>query len=128
VVTVSPVIYASPTVYVSSPIVAPPATTGPAVSSREELPPRVVEHPTGRYELRGDGVAIPYVWVWIPHPPAEPPPVPTSASEAPRAGADRSARRTEMYRWTDEEGTTFLTNRPERIPQSHRSQAQEPAS
>jgi hypothetical protein len=128
VVTVSPVIYASPTVYVSSPIVPPQAATLPPASSREEPLPRVVEHPTGRYELRGDGVATPYVWVWIPHPPADPPAGPLSAPEPPLGGASRAARRTETYRWTDEEGTTFLTNRPERIPQSYRSQAQEPAS
>jgi hypothetical protein len=128
VVTVAPVIYASPTVYVSLPVASPQAATVPVVSSGEELTPRVVEHPTGRYELRGDGVATPYVWVWRPHPPAEPPAGPTSAAEQPRVGADRAARRTETYRWTDEEGTTFLTNRPERIPQSYRSQAQEPAS
>jgi hypothetical protein len=27
---------------------------------------RVVQYPHGRYELRGDGVSVPYVWVWIP--------------------------------------------------------------
>ncbi len=26
----------------------------------------VVQYPTGRYELRGDGVSVPYYWVWIP--------------------------------------------------------------
>jgi hypothetical protein len=28
--------------------------------------PRIVQYPHGRYELRGDGMGIPYVWVWIP--------------------------------------------------------------
>jgi hypothetical protein len=27
---------------------------------------RVVHYPHGRYELRGDGLSVPYVWVWIP--------------------------------------------------------------
>ena len=48
----------------------------------------VVQYPQGRYELRGDGVSVPYYWVWIPiqyyayapAPPApgypEPPPPP----------------------------------------------------
>ena len=27
---------------------------------------RVVQYPHGRYELRGDGLGVPYVWVWIP--------------------------------------------------------------
>jgi hypothetical protein len=124
---VSPVIYASPTVYVSSPIVSPQPAPLPAASPREELMPRVVEHPTGRYELRGDGVATPYVWVWIPHPPGAPPGPPSSLAPLP-AGASPSASRTETYRWTDADGTTFLTNRPERIPPQFRSQAQEPAS
>ena len=26
----------------------------------------VVNYPTGRYELRGDGFAVPYRWVWVP--------------------------------------------------------------
>jgi hypothetical protein len=25
----------------------------------------VVQYPTGRYELRGDGVNVPYYWVWV---------------------------------------------------------------
>jgi hypothetical protein len=38
----------------------------------------VVQYPTGRYELRGDGASVPYSWVWIPAQPmvaAPPPPV-----------------------------------------------------
>lgn len=33
---------------------------------------RVVQYAHGRYELRGDGVSVPYAWVWIPNaaPPA----------------------------------------------------------
>lgn len=27
---------------------------------------RVVQYAHGRYELRGDGVSVPYAWVWIP--------------------------------------------------------------
>jgi len=39
--------------------------------------PRVVEYAHGRYELRGDGVSVPWAWVWIPSPsPAVPPPNP----------------------------------------------------
>src|SRR5262245_58208999 len=57
VINVSPVIYASPIVYVpAAPVVsaepAPVAMTPVAPPS-----PTVVEYPTGRYELRGDGVA-----------------------------------------------------------------------
>jgi hypothetical protein len=28
--------------------------------------PRVVQYAHGRYELRGDGVTVPWAWVWIP--------------------------------------------------------------
>jgi hypothetical protein len=28
--------------------------------------PRVAQYPHGRYELRGDGVSVPYAWVWVP--------------------------------------------------------------
>jgi hypothetical protein len=53
---------------------------------------RVVQHPTGRYELRGQGTAsAPYYWVWIPTGSAlasvpSLPGVPTGAVSAP---ADR---------------------------------------
>jgi hypothetical protein len=29
--------------------------------------PRVVQYAHGRYELRGDGVTVPWAWVWIPN-------------------------------------------------------------
>ena len=44
----------------------PAPARGPAVS-------RVVEHPHGRYLLRGDGVNTAYQWVWLPNPPPPPP-------------------------------------------------------
>jgi hypothetical protein len=54
-------------------------TTSPAVVSPGD---RVVMATNGRWELRGDGRATPYYWVWIPagstvvtHP-AAPPPLP----------------------------------------------------
>jgi hypothetical protein len=121
-VSVSPVIYVSPTVYVSPSVVAPqpaPAATAPATAS-----PSVVEHPTGRYELRGDGLATPYVWVWIPNPPPAPPATPAPSPAEPRTGSVPPAVRSKIYRWTDDAGTTFWTNRPESIPEPHRSRAQ----
>ena len=38
----------------------------------------VVQYPQGRYELRGDGVSVPYYWVWVPvfYAAAPPPPLP----------------------------------------------------
>jgi len=118
-ISVSPVIYVSPTIYVSPSVVSPRPAAAPATAS-----PSVVEHPTGRYELRGDGVATPYVWVWIPNPPPAPPAAPPSSPDEPREGAAASATRSRIYRWTDDAGTTFWTNRPESIPEPHRSRAQ----
>jgi hypothetical protein len=124
VVSVSPTIYLSPTVYVSSPIVSAQAAPAAAGSPSNPLFPSVVEHPTGRYELRGDGVATPYAWVWIPNPPPAPPAAPPPSPEEPRAGSAPSAMRSKIYRWTDDEGTTFWTNRTESIPEPHRPRAQ----
>lgn len=42
----------------------------------------VVQYSNGRYELRGDGIPVPYHWVWVatlpplPPPMAAPPPLP----------------------------------------------------
>jgi hypothetical protein len=114
--TVSPVIYAAPAGYVSPPPVDQPAA---AVATPAESPvPRVVEHATGRYELRGDGTTTPYQWVWIPHPPSAPPEAAPPSTREPGA-TDRMP----SYRWTGEDGTIFLTNRLDRVPESHRAQA-----
>jgi hypothetical protein len=122
-VNVSPVVYVSPTVYVSpSPAAPPPApVAAPA-------PPSVVEYPTGRYELRGDGVATPYSWVWIPNPPVAPP-ASTPPPDEPRglAGSTRAARST-VYRFTDDEGTVIWTNQVERVPEPLRRQARPSAT
>jgi hypothetical protein len=125
VVNVAPVVYVSPTVYVAPTVASPEvAPVAPAAPPTRPVP-EVVEHPTGRYELRGDGHATPYVWVWIPNPPAAPPAV-TSPSADPRS-AD-SAGRTETYRWTDDEGTTFWTNRLDRIPEARRPRTPGPTA
>jgi hypothetical protein len=42
----------------------------------------VIRYPNGRYELRGDGVSVPYYWAWIPVQVATAPPPPP----APPAG------------------------------------------
>jgi hypothetical protein len=132
-------------------IVSPPIDTSAAIvyaapppaSVYPETPapiPSVVDYPTGRYELRGDGIATPYVWVWIPKPPPAPPleappsvPPPSGAlpDPAPRAGADDRApasRAGTFYRWTDESGVTTLTDRLSKVPERFRAQAQSEAS
>ena len=120
-VSVSPVIYVSPTVYVSPSVVTP--QPAPAVSAPVMARPSGVEHPTGRYELRGDGAAAPYEWVWIPNPPPAPPAAPAPSGDEPRTGSVPPAVRSRIYRWTDDEGTTFWTNRVESIPEPYRSGA-----
>ena len=65
-----PVAYAPAPLY-SAPVYAQPASVPPAPARQQ-----VVQYSTGRYVLQGDGVVAPYKWVWIPNPPAGPPPHP----------------------------------------------------
>jgi hypothetical protein len=122
---------APPVVYAAAPLYAPAVADG------------VVEYPTGRYELRGDGVSTPYVWVWIPNPPsappapapaASPPAPPAPPSSVPRAAPEppapasvasdqASARTSRLYRWVDEQGVVHLTDAWESVPDRYRSQA-----
>lgn len=110
-----PVYYVPPVVYQAPPVYYPV----PAM-------PRVIEYPTGRYELHGDGVATPYEWAWIPNPPSAPPPPvepPSVAPESPPAPAPPSGSR-EAFRWTDEHGVTTWTDRLDNVPERYRAQAQ----
>src|SRR6267378_7565855 len=77
-----PVAYAAPPpAYDPSPAYGPPpayaAPSPPAYAPplSQDVQPiqREVVFPTGRYVLRGDGVNVPYTWVWIPNPPTAPP-------------------------------------------------------
>lgn len=121
VVNASPVVYASPTFVYPGP--APVAAAPPAAPPM----PTVVEYPTGRYELRGDGVTSPHVWVWVPNPPPAPPAAPPDPEErSPGPGAPATPSR--IYRWTDEQGTTFVTNRLDKVPAPYRSRAQRQGS
>jgi hypothetical protein len=130
-----PVASGATVVVLAPPVSAPPPVVyvapPPVTSLFQEPPsrPTVVEHPTGRYELRGDGMTAPYRWVWIPHPPAEPPapsetpalgPSVTSGGTPPAAPAPRS----EVYRWADDEGVAHWTNKLEKIPAPYRSRAE----
>lgn len=111
------VVYAPPVVIVApAPVVyAPPPT------------PTVIDYPTGRYELRGDGVTSPYQWVWTPKPPPPPPP-PADAPPEPAPQSRPPAREErgigKIYRWTDEDGVTTLTDRLENVPERYRPRAE----
>lgn len=118
------VVYAPPVVYAPEPVVYSPP---PAVYAAPAPTPTVVEYPTGRYELRGDGVTSAYQWVWIPRPPPAPPPPPEAAPEPapqsrPPAREERSIGK--IYRWTDEEGVTTFTDRLENVPARYRPRAE----
>jgi hypothetical protein len=78
----APVYQAPPVAYPPAPVYSAPAYSPPVyalpVSAAPSAPARqqVVQYSTGRYVLRGDGVGVPYRWVWIPNPPAGPAPAP----------------------------------------------------
>jgi hypothetical protein len=109
------IVYAAPIVYAepAAPAGLPPVPAVPPM-------PTVIEYATGRYELRGDGVTSPHTWAWVPNPPSAPP----QAEEVPTNPSGRVTAST-IYRWTDERGTTYLTNRLDNVPPSHRSSEQE---
>ena len=110
-------VYTAPPVYV--PVVVPIASSAlPAAPAR----PGVIEFPEGRYELRGDGVSIPYTWVWIPNPPAAPP-ASSSPPTAPSSGDRSPVRRSQLYRWVDEQGVMHLTDNADAVPEEFRKQA-----
>jgi len=117
--------------YGLAPAYGPVPRYGPVVGGTLALAPpsppapTVVQYPTGRWELRGDGLTIPYRWVWIPNPPAAPPP-PAGEPMTPAPPASSPPEppgNTRIYRWTDGQGVLHLTDRLETIPERYRSQA-----
>jgi hypothetical protein len=127
-----PVTYYAPQYYAPT-YPAPVVYASPGGGSVSAMPrpstPSAVSFPGGHYELRGDGVTAPYQWVWIPNPPPVPPappvapPVEAAPSSPPPAAGHPSARRSPLYRWTDEQGTVHWTNRGEAVPGKYRQEA-----
>ena len=108
--------YAPPPVYSAPPVYVPVVTHAvPAAPAR----PSVIEFPEGRYELRGDGMAIPYNWVWIPNPPVAPPAV--TSPTASGSGDRLPMRRGQLYRWVDEQGVMHLTDNADTVPEEFAS-------
>ena len=120
---------------------APPPPPSGAPSDGSPVP-GVLLYPSGRYELRGDGAADPYRWVWIPNPPPPPPTAPPGA--APPSGppgvpapsgptvppapptptvAPPRPHDLTVYRWTDREGIVHFTDSFDAVPKEYRSQA-----
>jgi hypothetical protein len=117
--------YAPPPPYDPAALYAPPMDV---VLAEPPPPPApsVIEYPTGRYELRGDGVMTPYMWVWVPNPPPAPPAAPPAASPVPpvpSAPPGPSPADSEIYRFTDEQGVVNWTDRWDSIPKRYQSQA-----
>lgn len=109
---------------------APVALAVPEVPIPRPTMPTLIEYPNGFYELRGDGITVPYRWVWIPKPPPPPPfetpPAVAPPSEAPapaRAAEERPRKRSPIYRWTDERGVTTFTDQLDNVPEPYRDQA-----
>ena len=86
--------------------------------------PNVVQYPTGRYELRGDGLTVPYTWVWIPNPPSAPPAGPPGGTSFWTPASP--ARHDKLFRWTDGQGVLHVTDRWEVVPPEYRAQAKSP--
>ncbi|PYN42952.1 MAG: hypothetical protein DMD95_15290 [Candidatus Rokuibacteriota bacterium] len=143
-------VYASPPAYYATPYYAPPVYYAPPASydpptTYYSPPPsgtvsiapaptqNVVQYPHGRYELRGDGVTVPYRWVWIPNPPPPPPAAPPPPAEppaappadAPSSGAPPPARQSQLYRWTDTLGVVHWTDRLDAVPEQYRARAKQ---
>ena len=112
VVDISPVFYAPSPAWGSG---AEVALTAPASLPTQTL----VDHGTGWYQLRGDGMTTPYTWVWIPKAPAAPAP----PTEPARLADSNRDPRAEAYHWTDDRGVTTWTNRLEKVPKRFRDQA-----
>src|SRR5207237_3150755 len=116
-----PVAYTAPPAYgpslaygPSPAYAAPPPAYAPPLSQDVQPIEREAVFPTGRYVLRGDGVNVPYTWVWIPNPPTAPPGGAPSSSMA--------GERT-VYAWTDANGVTTWTDRLSKVPPEHRANA-----
>ena len=114
-----PLAYSPPPTYVVP--YAPPVNGTLSLTPPAPPTPSVVEFPTGRYELRGDGITEPYRWVWIPKPPSTPPAEPPSPVP-PTSGDPAPTRHAPLYRWTDEQGTVHYTDRWTAVPDRYRTQ------
>ena len=135
-----PPAYYDPAVGYSAPMsYSPPVSyTAPSgtVSFAADPTQNVVQFPTGRYELRGDGVSTPFTWAWIPNPPTSPPPVAPPALPAvpaasptrePHSGGSQSpARVGHLYRWIDEQDVVHWTDRLDAVPERYRSRVKQP--
>ncbi len=120
----APSYYPSQATYDVAPAYAPPQVRAipPAPPAAPPMPD-VVEFSTGRYERRGDGIGTPYTWVWIPNPPAAPPPQADPGDTSTSPARPNPGR---LFRWTDDAGVVHLTNLWQEVPPQYRRQAKHP--
>ena len=114
----------------SAPIVYSQPAATVAVAPTPPPPPRVIEYSTGRYELRGDGVTVPYTWQWIANVPPPPPPpaaAPAAAPAATPAGAEQTKREKHgpLYRWTDDQNVVYWTDDLDTVPDQYRGRVKQ---
>ena len=120
----STTVYNLPAVYNSPAVYDPPVGAPASVAAAPAPTPNVIQYATGRYELRGDGLTVPYTWVWIPNPPPGPPP--SAAPMGPISSGDSPApSHGQVYRWTDTQGVLHMTDRWERVPPQYRAPAEQ---
>ena len=119
----TPPSYADPTSYAPpvSSAVMPPVPSAPPVANAPQAQ-NVVQFPTGRYEMRGDGITTPITWVWIPNPPTAPP----TASSEPASSGRPGPRTSRLFRWTDDQGVVHLSDRLDAVPEQYRGQIKQP--
>jgi hypothetical protein len=121
-------VYDMPDPYAASVAYGQPAMTA-AIAPAPPPAPSVVEYSTGRYELRGDGMSVPYTWVWVPNAPPPPPSAPPAIAQAqPSASAAddaRPAKQRQLYRWTDDQNVIYWTDNPESVPDQYRARLKE---
>ena len=132
VVVVSPpaVVYAEPPVVYQpyQPPMVYPSAAATAVPPPAPPPPpaipSVIEYPHGWYELRGDGVSTPYIWVWVPKPPPPPPAPPAPPTLAPPEAAPGRSSARKVFHWTDAAGVTHWTDQQDTVPPPYRADLQ----
>lgn len=124
-----PPAYYDPPVSYNPPVsYAPPPSAVAVAPAPPQAPPtpNVVQFATGRYELRGDGVSTPYMWVWIPNPPTTAPPPTTPPAVGPSSGSSQGPTRAgQLYRWIDAQGVVYWTDRLDAVPEQYRSRAKQ---
>ena len=115
---VSYVTYVPVPVYEPLVVYSQPVDSAPSLELGPPPMPSVIPYPDGRYVLMGDGVTLPYKWVWIPNPPSGPP----AAPAAPQPVEPAASRGAGLYRWVDDQDVVHFTQGWDAVPERYRAQ------